>query len=153
VTGLLARLFPARPDNLFPGHRAALWTFYAATALSLWRSLHHVLARDGGAQSIATIPLDHYGPAAAATVIALFALWGLAQLITALLMLLVCLRYRSLIPLFWLLLLVEYAGRWLVLHAKPIATIGTAPGAIGNQLLPFVALIMLALSLRPSGQR
>lgn len=150
MTGLLARLFPPRLDNEFPDNRIALWAFHGLTLVTLWRSLHHVLATDGGAQTIATIPLDRYDPAASATIIAMFALWGLAQLITALVMLLACVRYRSIIPLLWLLVLVEYAGRWLVLHAKPIATIGTAPGAIGNQLLPFVALFMLVLSLWPA---
>ncbi|WP_156256318.1 hypothetical protein [Sandarakinorhabdus oryzae] len=149
MSGLLARLLPVRPGNEFPGNRVALWAFYGLTALTLWRSLHHILAPDGGAQSVATIPLDQYDPAAAATVIAMFALWGLSQLLTALVMLLACVRYKSLIPLLWLLVLAEYAGRWLVLHAKPIVTIGTAPGVIGNQVLPFVALIMLILSLRP----
>ena len=82
---VLHRLFPGAFDNHFPGQRIALWVFYALTVLTLWRSWHHLRAPDGGAQSIATIPLDSYPAGAAATVIGIFALWGLSQLVIGLL--------------------------------------------------------------------
>lgn len=42
-------------------------------------------------------------------------------------------------------------GEWDAADApfKPIETVGTAPGAIGNIVLPVVALVMLILSLIP----
>lgn len=143
-------LFPTQIDNVFPGQKIALWTFYALTALTLWRSQHHIFAPDGGAQSIATIPLDSYTQGGAATVISVFALWGLAQLGMAIIMLAACVRYKAMIPLLWLLILLEYTGRWTIAMFKPIETLGTAPGATANMVLPVVALIMLILSLVPS---
>ena len=146
---MMKRLFPDKFDNHFPGQKIALWVFYALTALTLWRSQHHIFAADGGAQSIATIPLDTYVQGGAATVVTVFALWGLAQLGMAFIMLLACIRYKAMIPLLWLFIFFEYAGRLLIGFYKPIETIETAPGATANLIFPVVALVMLALSLWP----
>ena len=94
---MLQRVFPTSLDNQFPGHKIALYVFYALTALTLWRSQHHLFGHDGGAQSIASIPLDTYSSNAADTVIGVFALWGLFQLIIGLIYLLAAIRYRALI--------------------------------------------------------
>ena len=55
----LSNLFPRQITNVFPGSKVALWGFYLFTALTLWRSQHHIFSSDGGAQSIATIPLEN----------------------------------------------------------------------------------------------
>lgn len=149
MSHILSRLFPAQFDNVFRGNRIALWVFYALTALTLWRSQHHVFAPDGGAQSIATIPLDSYVQGGADTVVSVFALWGLAQLGMAFIMLLACVRYKAMIPLLWLLILFEYAGRLLLGFYKPIETIETAPGQTGNIVVPVIAVLMLIMSLIP----
>lgn len=146
---MIERLFPTRFDNIFPGQKIALWVFYLMTAVTLWRSQHHIFAADGGGQSIATIPLDSYSDGAAATIIALFAQWGLIQLLVGLLMLLSAVRYKSMVPLMWLLLIMEWIGRGLIGQFKPVETLGTAPGQIGNMVIPIVALVMLVLSLIP----
>lgn len=142
-------LFPARIANDFPGPKSTLYVFYALTALTLWRSWHHLTAPDGGAQSIATIPLDSYAPGAAGTIVGLFALWGLAQFLFALVMLLAALRYRAMIPLVYLLLVFEYAGRMVVGMTREIETTGTAPGAAINLPFALLALAMLALCCWP----
>lgn len=146
---VLDSLFPAQFDNVYRGNRLALWLFYPLTAVTLWRSQHHMLAPDGGAQSIATIPLDNYANGAAATIIAIFAQWGLVQLLLGLLMLLAAFRYRSMVPLMWLIVLVEWTGRGLIGQFKPVETLGTAPGQIGNLVVPVIALVMLVLALWP----
>lgn len=113
-------LLPKRIDIEFKGHRLALWFFYLITAITLWRSQHHMLAPDGGAQSIATIPLDTYSQGASSTIVGIFALWGLSQLILGLIYLAATVRYRSLIPILNLLGIVEYLGRAYIGHFKPI---------------------------------
>ena len=141
-------LFPVRIDNEFPGIRLALWLFFPFTLLTLWRSQHHLFAVDGGAQSIATIPLNTYPEGAADTVIGIFALWGLSQLIIGLIYLVAAIRYRSLIPMLYLLVAVEYLVRMTYIPAfKSIETAGTAPGAAGNLPLLLFACLMLVLSL------
>ena len=143
------RLFPAQFDNVFRGNRIALWLFYPLTVMTLWRSQHHIFAPDGGAQSIATIPLDTYTQGGAQGIITIFALWGLAQLAMGLVMLVALVRYKSMVPLLWLFILLEYGGRKLVGIYKPLETVGTAPGATAATVLPIVALVMLVLALWP----
>ena len=149
MTHILNRLFPAQFDNVYRGNRIGLWVFYVLTAVTLWRSQHHIFASDGGAQSIATIPLDTYTQGGAQGIVTIFALWGLAQLAMALLMLLASIRYKSMVPLMWLLIILEYGGRKLVGIYKPLETVETAPGATAATVLPIVALAMLVLALWP----
>ena len=142
------KLFPQPATNRYGGAPIARWVFALLTAITVGRSLVHVFLPDGGAQSIATIPLDSFTTNGEATAVHIFALWGLSQLLFGLLYLVVLWRYQSLIPLMYLLILVEYTGRLLLAFAKPIVTDGTAPGAIGNFALVPLALLMLVLSLR-----
>ena len=118
------------------------------TVLTVARSLAHIFLPDGGAESIATIPLDSYSSGAAAVVIGMFAQWGLTQLMFGLLYVIVLWRYQSLIALMWLFVLVEWTGRLLLGLYKPFETVDTAPGVIGNLIFPLLALIMLALALK-----
>ncbi len=148
IKTVLNTLFPRQINNTFPGVKLALWGFYLFTALTLWRSQHHVFSSDGGAQSIATIPVDRYSDSAALTIIGVFALWGLSQLIIGLIYLVAAIRYRSLIPMLYLLSLFEYLMRAIYIPAnKSIETVGTAPGAAGNLPLAIFSLTMLVLSL------
>jgi hypothetical protein len=144
----LSKLFPRQINNEFPGSKIALWGFYLFTILTLWRSQHHIFTSDGGAQSIATIPLEKYSDSAAATIIGMFAFWGLSQLIIGILYLVAAIRYRSMIPLLYLLSFFEYLMRATYIPAyKSIETAGTAPGAVGNLPLIVFSLTMLVLSL------
>jgi hypothetical protein len=145
---ILSRIFPAIVNNDYKGYKIALYVFYALTALTLWRSQHHLFSLDGGAQSIASIPLDTFTDAGAAAVIGVFSLWGLSQLIIGLLYLLSSLRYRAMIPMFYLLMLLEYLVRATYMPMfKPIPTVGTAPGAAGNIPFIIISLTMLILSV------
>ena len=141
------RLLPVVIDNQFRGIKLSQYAFLLITAATIVRSLIHVLAPDGGAQSIATIPLESYSPQAAATVILMFSLWGLSQLLMGFVYLGVYLKYKSLIPMMYLLLTVEYAMRIVIGQMKPIVTSGTAPGSIGNWIMVPVCVVLLALSL------
>ena len=145
---MIEKLFPKQLNNDYRGVPVAKWTFVAMVILTLARSLAHIFLPDGGAQSIATIPLDAYSPGAAQVVIGMFAQWGLTQLMFGLLYVLVLWRYQSLIPLMWLFVVFEWLGRLLTGLVKPFETVGTAPGAIGNLVIPVLALVMLVLSLR-----
>jgi hypothetical protein len=145
---MLEKLFQKTVDNNYRGLSIARWVFVAMTVLTISRSLAHIFLPDGGAQSIATIPLDAFSSDASAVVIGMFAQWGLTQLMFGLLYVIVLWRYQSLIPLMWLFVALEWTGRLLVGFAKPFETVGTAPGAIGNYILIPLALIMLALSLK-----
>ena len=141
---------PKTVTNEYKGKNIALYAFYIIIAITMGRSLIHMLAPDGGAQSIATIPLDNYSGAAKATVIYMFATWGLSQLIMGVFYLIAAVRYKSLIPLMYIFIAFEYLMRMVIGHMKPITLVGMAPGAVAN--IPFfvIAVIMFFLSVMPS---
>jgi hypothetical protein len=145
---MLGRLLPKAVNNECRGARIAKWVLVALTVMTVGRSLAHLFLPDGGAQSIATIPLSDFASDASAVVIGMFAQWGLTQLMFGLLYVVVLLRYQSLIPLMWLFVLIEYGGRLLLTLYKPFETARQAPGVTGNYILLPLALIMLLLSLR-----
>jgi len=151
---MLNGIFPDKFDNKFSGYKFSLWVFYLFTVVTLWRSQHHMFSADGGAQSIATIPLDSYSSAASDTVVAVFSLWGLSQLILGVLYLLSCFRYKSMIPLFYLLAAIEYFARFAYIgFFKPIETVGTAPGAMINVPFTIAFLVLMFFSLKVPGKK
>jgi len=149
----LRLVLPKTIDNTYSGHIIANVFFYVVIAFTVIRSLIHVFSPDGGAMSIATIPLDAYPAAAANTVIYLFGVWGLSQLIIGILYLIVGLKYRSLIPLMYVFLTLEYGMRIVIGRMKPIVTAGTAPGAVGNYILLPMAIVLFCLSILKKGRR
>ena len=145
---MLERLFPQSANNDYRGHPAAVWMLIAIAVVTWARSLIHVFRADGGAQSIATIPLDQYTPEGAAAVVMVFALWGLSQLLLAVVLTVVLWRYRNLVPLMYLLLFSEYVGRLLIGMWKPVETLSRPPGAVANIAFPLLSAAMLWLSTR-----
>lgn len=145
---MFAILFPKTIDNHYRGLAVAKWAFVVVVIVTIGRSLAHIFLPDGGAQSIATIPLDTYSATAATVIIGMFAQWGLTQLMFGLFYALVLWRYQSLIPLMWLFVFFEYSGRLLLSLYKPFETAGQAPGGFGNMILAPLALLMLILALR-----
>ena len=145
---MLEKIFPKQISNHYQGKAIAKWVFAAMAVLTIARSLAHIFVPDGGAQSIATIPLDAFTSSGATVVIGMFAQWGLTQLMFGLLYVLVLWRYQSFIPLMWSFILFEWTGRLLVGFYKPFETVGQAPGGIGNMIFPVLALIMLMFSLK-----
>jgi hypothetical protein len=141
---ILEALLPAQADNTIRGMKLPVYVFTLISMVSLVRSCIHLLAPDGGAGSIAGMNLAVDG---AGGVIFAFALWGSAQLIYAVIQLVVAFRYRSLVPFMYVLLIVETLLRQLVGHMKPVVFAHTPPGAIGNYVILPLAVLMLVLSL------
>jgi hypothetical protein len=146
---VLERLFPRSLEQGYQGHPVAKWVLVLLTLVTLWRSLVHIFYTDGGAQSIATIPLDTFTANGAAAVVLIFAMWGLSQLLMGGVYALVLWRYQALIPAVWLLFVAEWGGRLGIGLLKPaIETAERPPGAVGNVVFPVLGLAMLALALR-----
>jgi hypothetical protein len=123
--------------------RLSFVLIFVFTLVGIVRSLLHIFLPDGGAQVIATIPLDSFSKEAKAVVIGMFALWGLSQLLSSLIYVYILLKKKQCLPFAWFLLLIEYASRWLIGQFKPFETVQTAPGAIGNYLFMFLSVAML----------
>jgi len=78
----------------------------------------------------------------------IFAYWGLSQLMFGIIQLIVAIKYKSLIPLMYVMLLIEWGGRFVISVFKPIETTGQAPGGIGIMIMPAVCLLLFFLSVR-----
>jgi hypothetical protein len=144
MKSILEALLPAQADNTIRGMKLPVYVFMLISVVSLVRSCIHLLAPDGGAGSIAGMNLAVDG---AGGIIFAFALWGSAQLIYAVIQLVVAFRYRSLVPFMYVLLIFETLLRQLVGHMKPVTFAHTPPGAIGNYVILPLAGVMLVLSL------
>ncbi len=144
MIGILSILLPARADNSLRGSKLPFYALILIAAIGTIRSCIHIFSPDGGAGSIAGMDLSVTG---AGEVIFAFALWGSEQLIYALLQWLVIFRYRSLIPLMWVVQLLEILGRMLVGRIKPVTFAHTPPGQFGNYIILVLSVLMLTLSL------
>ena len=149
---MIKYLFPNSIDNDYKGNKAPMYLFYLVTAFTVIRSIIHLVSPDGGAQSIATIPLHLYSKEASDTIIHMFAEWGLSQLLFGLFYIVVLIKYKNLIPLMYLFLVLEYSTRLLLSLYKPFALEGQAPGGIGNYVLVPLFIVMFILSLRNNQQ-
>ncbi len=146
---MLNKIFPKSADGNYKGSKIALYVFMILSFLSLGRSFVHFLSPDGGAGTIAGLDLSQ----GTKNIIFAFGLWGLSQLLYALIQVLVAFRYRTLIPLFYIILFVETIGRMAVGQMKsPILLNGTPPGGIANYIMLPLAVVMLVLSLRERKQ-
>ncbi len=144
MTKLITLLLPAKIDNLIRGSRIPWIVFTLLAIVSIVRSFIHLLSPDDGAGSIAGMDLSVAG---ADGIIFAFALWGSSQVLFALVQLAVVVRYRALVPMMYVMLILETLLRELVGKMKPVAFAHTPPGAIGNQLILPLAIVMLGLAL------
>ena len=142
----MRRFLPGRPAEVdVPS--LPRWFAAACLVVIVVRSLIHMFAADGGAHSIATIDTSVAG---GSNIIAIFGQWGAIQLLLALLLWTLLIRYRGLTALVLLTLLLEPFLRALAGHLKPIDTVGTAPGAALNWVVVPVLAVLLWMALCPA---
>ncbi len=134
------RYLLATPEQGYRGSKASLWFLVALSVLVTVRSLIHMFAPDGGANSIAGLTIEGD---AGANLVHLFAQWGLEQLILAIVAWVVIARYQFLVPFVLLLQLVDWFMRGVIGLIKPLVVDSTPPGGIGNiVLVPLVAVAL-----------
>jgi hypothetical protein len=152
---MLDRIFPRQVDNNYRGHWLATWILGTVVAGRFAVGINGSANTRFVAMAADGIPLDRYAADAAETVIALFALTALLNLVIGFLGLAVLIRWRTMIPFTYLLLLFQSAAGRIVLYLHPIARSGAQTMQIGTIfLLALLALTALgfALSLvRPRG--
>ena len=140
-------VLPPAIDNRYRGKTIALWVFGLLVLLKVGMSVGSIFNGRKVAQNADGVPLDSYSPAAAQTIVALFAIFGLGHLVLCALCLLVLVRYRSLIPFMFGVLLVEQLSRKLILQFLPIVRTGTPPASAINLAVLVLMLGGLGLSL------
>jgi hypothetical protein len=103
------------------------------------------------AQSADGIPLETYPAAAAQTILALFIISSLRRLLISLTCAVVLFRYRSAVPLMFVVLGLNYLGGQVILQFVPIVRVGTPPGVIMTLIMFGLTVVGLALSLWSRG--
>lgn len=143
-----SRLLPP-VQQTYTGPKPPFYFFILVTLLSTVRSLIHILAADGGAASIAGLDVQVEG---GGNLIAMFAQWGLSQLLLAGVYWLVIGRYRFLVPAMLAVVALEQALRLALGGWKPLEVVAPPPGALGSELLLPLAIIACLWSLRRPAQ-
>lgn len=145
--GILSRLLPARIDNTYEGSRIAWGILGLLIALRTMQSVMIIFNGPSTVQSADGVPLETYPVAAAQTILALFALSSVNRLVISLICVVVLWRYRSAVPLMFVLLLVTYTAGQLVGFFIPIVRVGRPPGVVVNLSLLALTILGLILSL------
>lgn len=147
------QLFPQPIDNTYRGYKVALWLFGLVVGVTIIQGVFVIFNGYSTIMSADGIPLSTYPPAAAQTIVALWAQRGLSRLIISLLGVLVLVRYRSAIPFMFVLLILNYLASQLIFQFVPVVRTGRPPGPIVNMTMFALMVIGLALSLRSRGVR
>ena len=134
------------PDDAqtYRGDRWVLLFIVLLTTVGTIRSLIHIARHDGGAASIAGLDIEVEG---GQNLVAIFAQWGLIQLLQAGIGWIVIIRYRGLIPLILLNSLIENVGRIAIGQAKPLKVDRPPPGAYGSRIISPILLVAFWCSL------
>jgi len=150
-TGLgdrMTRFFPASTNGDYHGNPIAAIALTLLAVLTIAPGCIHAFLPDGGAGVIAGLDLSQNGT----TIIGVFAWVGATQIVWGSLMLLVSLAYRSFVPLFLALILIERTiialNQWIF---KPGEGAHHPPEAYATLAAIPIVLLMLALSLRRRG--
>ena len=143
----MKKLIPETIENKIPSNKFVYYFCWLLVTFNLFRSLEHIFAEDGGAESIAGIPLSSYSEEAANNIVSIFAQWGFSQLVLACMLLLVVLKMRELIPLMLLIIALENILRGAVGLYKPLILGDAPPGAV-SPIIGLVTLVVLFIAIR-----
>jgi hypothetical protein len=149
---MLEKVFPSAADFTYRGSRIALWLLGVVLLLKLVIALGAIFNGHYAATVADGIPIDSYTPQGAQAFLSLFASLGLSQFMLGALGVVLLVKYRALVPLFLLLLLVEYAARKGVNAYIPIVRSGQAPGGAINWAIFGVMVVAFILSIRQSNR-
>lgn len=149
---MIAKILPPSIDNTYRGHKIALWLFAVVLLVRITQSVVVIVSGYSVARSADGIPLETFGPAAAQTAVALFGLSALNRLFILLLGALTLVRYRSAVPLMFVVLMLNYLAGQLLLQFVPLVRTGTPPGPLMNLMLFVLMVIGLPLSLWHRGE-
>ena len=150
---MLERLLPRTADNTYRGYKIALWIYgvvvlwkMAIAAATIFNGRNTAIAADG-------IPVNSFSQIGAQDFLSLQAALGVALFILCAIAALVFFRYRALVPLMFVVLLLENLLRRLVYFLIPMIRVGSPVGTWVNVALITLMLVGLILSLLPARVR
>ena len=150
-------LFPSSPNNDYKGSVIALYGLYPIIGILIFRSLVHFLSENSGLVGIATIKqfpiIEGMDPN---NLVYLFAsLWGATQVSLTLVLIILFFKYKSFIPLIYLICLLDQCFRIISGIMHPLTEdyyVSTPPGVISNIPILIYLFFMFFLSLKGASQ-
>lgn len=137
---MLTQLFPKHIDNDYRGPVLAIWLLVPLTLIKFLQGANVAgLLGTGNSRQVLegvdNVPVGTFPAEAASQLVFLFAAWGLGVFVLGLLGMVVLLRYRAMIPLMYLLLLIEQVGRQTLatIHLdRPFVSLAASPANLIN---------------------
>ena len=150
---MFKNILPKQINNNYKGSKIAIYGFYPIMAMWLFRSFTHFLSENAGLVKIASInklPItNNIDPN---NLVYLFAsLWGASQLIITLLTILFFFKYRSLLPLLWLIMIFDILLRFISGFLHPLTPeyyINVPPGSLAQIPLLIYGILMFTISIK-----
>lgn len=142
------KLLPNNPTS-FEGFRVIRIVTAIFLLVMVVRSCIHLFAADGGAQSIAGVDTSVEG---GNNIIAIFHQWGAIQLILAVLVVILFLRYPGLTPLILLTLALDPVMRFIAGQMMSVTSTGTPPGEALNAASFYLLTLLFIASLIKKNQ-
>ena len=147
---MLERIFPKQIDNTYRGYWLAVWLLVPLVLVKLAMGVNVMINTRDIIEGVDGIPLSTFDVEAQKTLVFSFQAWALELFLLAALGFLALVRYRAMIPLVYLLLLAENAGRKIISLASGsplIAPGGPSGAALINMTLIAALLIGFAMSI------
>ena len=139
-------LLPPSTNADYRGSRVAAWFLALSAVMTIVPGMIHYVLPDGGSGVIAHIDLT----TRADTIIAMFAWYGALQIPYGVLMLVIALRYRTLVPLVLLLaILMQSLSAYSAWFWKGSHGDHHPPEHYGSVVFVVLGVIFFVLSLRP----
>ena len=150
---LINKILPETINNDFNGSKIALYGFYPILAMMIFRSITHFLSESAGLVNIANINiLPLINGIDPNNLVYLFAsLWGASQLILTLLIIVIFFKYKSLLPLLWIILVIDILFRYISGSIHPLTEeyySAVPPGRLSQVPLLVYGILMFFLSIR-----
>tara|TARA_B100001027_G_C16236791_1_gene317387 strand:+ start:39 stop:497 length:459 start_codon:yes stop_codon:yes gene_type:complete len=150
---MFKNILPKQINNNYKGSKIAIYGFYPIMVMWLFRSFTHFLSENAGLVKIASInklPItNNIDPN---NLVYLFAsLWGASQLIITLLTILFFFKYRSLLPLLWLIVIFDILLRFISGFLHPLTPeyyINVPPGSLAQIPLLIYGILMFTISIK-----
>ena len=146
----LQRILPKDPTR-YSGFRAIRVILAILLIAVIGRSTIHLVASDGGANSIAGIDVSVAG---GDNIIAIFHQWGATQLLLSLFLVLLFFRYPGLTPLILFSLAMDPVVRAIAGQFKAVTAAGTPPGESLNWIaFYFISALFIASLVEKSSKK
>ena len=143
---MLGRILPQTIDNAYRGHELAIWLLIAILILKAATGLTSLFAGRVVALGAHRVPIGGFPPNAARLLVLVLARLALATLLLTLFGVLVLIRYRAMIPVTYILLLLQHMGGEILLLKESKIT-GMSSATVVNTLLLFLSIVGLIASL------